>query len=100
MLYITAFIYGKQKIKGEFKAYESKTLSIFKKYGGEIVTAYAPVNNGNQEDFPDEIHILKIANKENFDKFLNDPERINLLDERNQVISKTVVYLSDELIAY
>ena len=36
MLYITALIYGKNKIKGEFKEYESKTLAIFKQHGGEI----------------------------------------------------------------
>ena len=100
MLYITVMLYGKQKIKGEFKEYETKALNIFKKHGGEIIAAYAPVNDGSKEEMPDEIQILKIADQAELEKFINDPERLSMTDERNQVISKTVLYLSDQMIAY
>jgi uncharacterized protein (DUF1330 family) len=100
MLYITVMLYGKQGIKGEFREYETKALNIFKNYGGEIITAYAPLNDGSQEETPDEIQILKIENKAELEKFMNDPDRIKIADERNAVIRKTELYLSDEIVQY
>ena len=35
MLYVTVHLYGKNRIRGEFREYESKALSIFRKHGGE-----------------------------------------------------------------
>ncbi len=100
MLYITVLLYGKQKIKGEFRDYETKALNIFKKYGGEIIAAYVPVNNGSKEDAPDEIQILKIANHAELENFMSDPERVNMAEERSRVIRHTEIYLSDEMIGY
>lgn len=100
MLYVTVMLYGTQGIKGEFRAYETKALNIFKSYGGEIVTAYRPLNNGSQQEMPDEIQILKIDNKAELEKFMNDPARIKMADERSAVIRKTELYLSDEIVQY
>ena len=103
MLYVTVKLYGRNGVRGEFLAYEQKALEIFKRHGGEVVVAYAPApdKGGNaQADFPDEIQILRIADRENFDKFIQDPERIGLTAEREAVIRKTEVYLSAEIIGY
>ncbi len=100
MLFITAHIYGKNKIRGEFKSYEVKTLNIFKKYGGEIIAAYVPLLNKNGLEVPDEIHVLKISDQNAFDKFLNDPERLALSQERDLVIARTEVFISQEIVEY
>lgn len=102
MLYATVKLYGKNGIRGEFLAYERKALDIFKRHGGEVVIAYAPESDPNKgvADFPDEIQILRIADRDAFDKFLQDPERLGLAAERDAVIRKTEVYLSAEIIGY
>jgi uncharacterized protein (DUF1330 family) len=100
MLYITVKLFGRNGIRGEFKAYEAKALAIFRKHGGEVVVAYAPASDKAQAEMPDEIQILKISGREKFDRFMNDPDRIKMADERNAVIRKTEVYLSEEIIEY
>ena len=100
MIYITVKLFGKNGICGEFKDYETKALNIFKKYGGEVVVAYAPLSEKGQQDRPDEIQVLKIASLLDFEKFMKDPERTQLAAEREAVIRKTEVFLSGELISY
>lgn len=100
MLYITVKLFGRNGIRGEFRDYETKALNIFRKHGGEVVVAYAPAPDNSQSEMPDEIQILKIPGRSDFDKFMNDPDRIKLADERNAVIRKTEVYTSEELIEY
>ena len=100
MLYITVKLYGRTGQRGEFMDYEAKALAIFRKHGGEILVAYVPTFEKNQSERPDEIQILKISNRSAFEKFLNDSDRIKMADERNQVINRTEVYLSEEIISY
>jgi len=99
-LYITVKIFGRTGRRGEFRDYETKALNLFRKHGGEIVIAYAPSKDGGQVDPPDEIQILKIADRSGFESFLNDPERIKMSGERDAVIKRTEVYISDEIIRY
>lgn len=102
MLYATVKLYGKNGIRGEFLAYEQKALDIFRRHGGEVVVAYAPepAPNIGHADSPDEIQILRIADRQAFDRFMQDPERLGLAAEREAVIRKTEVYLSAEIIGY
>ena len=100
MLYATVKLYGKNGIPGEFKEYESKALSIFRKYGGEVIVAYKPHAGDNKVEVPDEIQILKISTQISFDNFMKDPDRLALAKERESVIRKTEVFLSNEIIQY
>src|SRR5438445_3406831 len=100
MLFITVELYGKTGSNGEFKEYESKALGVFLKHGGEIVVAYRPLKAVGQAEIPDEIQILKIGSKSAFEKFMSDPDRTKMAEERNSVIRKTEVYLSEEIINY
>lgn len=100
MLYITVHLYGKNGIRGEFREYEKKALDIFKKHGGEVVAAYAPVPGSGVEDMPDEIQVLRIGKKAAFDRFMIDPDRVSMAAERNSVIRRTEVFLSSEIVEY
>ena len=100
MLYITVHLFGRTGTRGEFREYEAKALNLFRKHGGEIVVAYAPAFDKGQLERPDEIQILKIADRSRFENFLNDPDRTEMADERNAVIKRTEVYISDEIICY
>ncbi len=100
MLYITVKLFGRNGIRGEFKEYEKIALNIFKKYGGEVVVAYKPSKEFSQTDVPDEIQILRISNRTDFDAFMNDSDRTRLANLRDDVIRKTDVYFSEEIIDY
>ena len=103
MFYATVKLYGRNGVRGEFLSYERKALDIFKRHGGEVVAAYVPLpdpGRKGQADFPDEIQILRIADRPAFDRFMQDPERLGMAAERDAVIRKTEVYLSGEIIGY
>lgn len=100
MFYVTVKLYGKNGVHGEFRAYEQKALDIFRRHGGEVVAAYVPEPDKSRTEFPDEIQILKIADRTAFEGFMKDPERLGLAGERDAVIRKTEVYLSAEIIGY
>jgi len=100
MLYVIVHLYGKTGIPGEFKDYESKALNIFRKHGGEVMVAYRPVRQPGGQDVPDEIQILCIADQATLERFMKDPERTSLAAERDAVIRRTDLYLSDTLVDY
>ncbi|MBW8889706.1 MAG: DUF1330 domain-containing protein [Fibrobacteres bacterium] len=100
MLYVTVKLFGRTGKRCEFRDYEAKALDIFRKHGGEIMVAYSPAFDKNQVDRPDEIQVLKIPDRSAFEEFLNDPERIKMAGERDGVIRKTEIYISEEIISY
>ena len=100
MLYITVHLYGKNGTPGEFKEYESKALKIFTQHGGEVIIAYVPTRDPGVSDIPDEIQILRIENRAKLEMFMKDPERIKMAEERNGVIKRTDVFISEEIINY
>jgi uncharacterized protein (DUF1330 family) len=100
MFYVTVNLYGRNGIRGEFREYESKALALFRKHGGEVLAAYTPLPEGHAGETPDEIHMLRIKSRADFQAFMDDPERIKLGEERAAVIRKTEVFLSGENVAY
>ena len=100
MLYITVNLFGRNGTREEFEEYENKALKIFRRYGGEIIIAYIPVRNSETDDIPNEIHVLKIENRERFETYLKDPDRLKMAEERNSVIKRTDIFMSEEIINY
>jgi uncharacterized protein (DUF1330 family) len=100
MLYLTVKLYGRTGTPGEFKDYEAKALAIFRKHGGEVLVAYAPVPDPAQAEWPDEIQVLRIAGPSEFERFMKDPARVAMASERDSVLRKTEVYLSREVVNY
>ena len=100
MLYITVHLYGKNGTPGEFKEYESKALKILRQHGGEVIIAYVPVRDPGVGDVPDEIQILRIENRAQLEIFMKDPERVKMAEERNNVIKRTDIFISNEIIDY
>ena len=82
------------------RAYESKALSLFRRHGGEILTAFVPETGPAGAPGPDEIQVLRIPDRRRFEAFLSDPERAALAEMRDASVGKTEVFLSAELIPY
>ncbi len=100
MFYITVKLFGLSGRRGEFRAYEEKALAIFRRHGGEVVAAYTPLPDASIAEMPDEIQILRIADRQAFDGFMKNPERRAMAAERESVIRKTEVFLSGEHAGY
>ncbi len=100
VLYLVVKLFGRAGVRGEFWEYENKALDLFRKHGGEVVAAFAPAPAGPGIEMPDEIQILKMADRAEFDTFMKDPARVDMAAERDRVIRKTEVYLSEAIIDY
>jgi uncharacterized protein (DUF1330 family) len=100
MLYITVHLYGRNGNPGEFREYEKKALDIFRRHGGEVVVAYTPAPGSGTGDVPDEIQVLRIKDKNALDGFMGDPDRVGMAAERESVLRRTEVFLSDRIVQY
>lgn len=98
MLYLTVHLFVRPGMEAGMRAYESKALGIFRRHGGEVVAAFAP--DPGAGGLPDEIQVLRIADRRSFESFMSDPERLAMSAEREAVIRKTEVFLSETLISY
>jgi uncharacterized protein (DUF1330 family) len=100
MFYATVNLYRRPGKESEFRAYETLALRVFRKHGGDVLVAFVPQCVGIAGDVPDEIQVLKIESSARFESFMNDPERIALAAEREGVIWRTELFISDELVEY
>ena len=104
MIYMTVHLFGFEGQSGGLRIYEKKALDIFKRYGGEVIVAYVPVEMGGGREMaaetPDEIQVLRISDRAAFDAFMKDPERAGMAAERARVIRKTEVFLSGDILSY
>ena len=100
MLYIIVHLYVVKNAEEKMYAYEKKALNVFRKHGGEVVTAFRPKSTNANETMPDEIQILRIESQKSFDTFMQDRERLTMAAERDAAIRKTEVFISGELVEY
>jgi uncharacterized protein (DUF1330 family) len=100
MLYVNVHLFGRKGVRGEFLEYEAKALEVFRRHGGEVVVAYVPMPAADGAETPDEIQVLRISDRKALDAFMHDPSRAAMAAEREAVIRKTEVFISEALIQY
>jgi uncharacterized protein (DUF1330 family) len=99
MLYLTVHLYVRPEATEAFRAYERKALDVFRRHGGEVVAAFVP-ERGTDPEGPDEIQILRIADRARFESFLADPARLALATEREAAVRRTETFVARALVAY
>lgn len=99
MLQVLVFLYHADASSEAFRNFEMKALSIVRSHGGKLVTAFVP-QKGQHEDVPDEIHLIEFPSQTAFEAYRNDAKTTALARERDSIISKTVIWRSDEFISY
>lgn len=100
MLYVLAKLYVRPGSETEFKTYERKALELFRRHGGRLVAAFSPEPGPEGAEWPDEIHVLSITNRANYESFLADPDRKALAQERDAVLLHTETFISRTLLPY
>ena len=100
MIIIAVHLYAVSGAEAAMRIYEGKALRIFRKHGGEVLAAFKPAPEANGKPSPDEIQILRMASRDAFARFMVDPERVNLSEERKRAIAKTEVFISQTHVEY
>lgn len=100
MLYILVKLYVHPGRTEAFRAYERKALALFRRHGGEVLAAFSPEPEAEGADRPDEIHVLGIATRAQFDDYLADPDRRAMTAERDSVLRASETIVSREVIRY
>lgn len=100
MLYLLAKLYIRPGLEERFKTYERKVLELFRRHGGQLVAAFSPEPGPEGADWPDEIHVLTITNRSQFEGFLADPDRQELAPERDAVLRRSETFVSRTLVPY
>jgi len=100
LFYVVAQLYIYPGKEAEFHEYETQALHIARKHGGELICAFTPVYADAGIETPTEIHVLRFGDRSAFDTFKSDPEHAAIADWRADVIRKTVIVVSGDVIDY
>lgn len=99
MYQILALLYQREADNKAFRAFEKEAITIIRDHGGKLITALVPEKKDDQET-PDEIHLIQFPDEPAFLAYQADPRTIALSSRRAKVIAKTVVYTSREMVEY
>jgi uncharacterized protein (DUF1330 family) len=94
MIYYTQLIYIKLGREEVFHKFEDAVLPLLKKYGGELLYRLRPGKDSviaSVGDLPYEIHIVSFENKEGFEGYRNDPERMNSMELKNESVERILL---------
>lgn len=99
MIHILAMLHaGSEGIEG-LRDYETRVIPVMKMHGGRLLSAFRPKGH-EREECPDEIHLIEFPSDEAFQSYRTDPRVARLAELRGVTISKTEIYVSEELLEY
>lgn len=73
----------------ELVAYEDRVLTLLAAHGGRLLQRARRVG---ARDEPLEVHLLQFPTEEALDRYLADPERAALSDDRDRAIERTELH--------
>lgn len=87
-------------MRTQFDDYEQMALAILRRHGGELLAAFTPECSPIDDSSPDEIHVIRFAERAQFEAFCADTALQALSKLRTRCIRKTTLYLSDTVLTY
>ncbi|HRI33658.1 MAG TPA: DUF1330 domain-containing protein [Saprospiraceae bacterium] len=100
MIYITQLIYIIEGQENIFDEFESVAIPIILKYNGKLLLRVRPTASNFIEthmDKPDEIHLIEFETQQDFDNFMKDEERKNILHLKEQSIKTSMIIKGTEV---
>lgn len=100
MIYITQLIYIIEGQESIFDEFESVAIPIILKYNGKLLMRVRPAESNFIEthmDQPYEIHLLEFETQQDFDNFMKDEERKNILHLKEQSIKTSMLIKGTEV---
>ena len=99
MIQILVLIYVGERGLDGVQQYESQVIPILREYGGTLMTVFNP-QQSSEVSRPDEVHLLEFPTECALNAYRTDPRVAALAEERNSVISKTELYISEKIVSY
>ncbi|MBL0237748.1 MAG: DUF1330 domain-containing protein [Saprospiraceae bacterium] len=100
MIYITQLIYIIEGQENVFDEFESVAIPIILKYNGRLLLRVRPTSSNFIEthmDQPLEIHLIEFETQQDFDNFMKDEERKNILHLKEQSIKTSMLIKGTEV---
>lgn len=100
MIYITQLIYIIEGQESIFDEFESVAIPIILKYNGKLLMRVRPAESNFIEthmDQPYEIHLIEFETQQDFDNFMKDEERKNILHLKEQSIKTSMLIKGTEV---
>jgi uncharacterized protein (DUF1330 family) len=94
MIYITQLIYIKGDQEMVFHQFEDIAIPIIAKYNGQLLLRVRPETNSYIEvsiEKPYEIHLIQFESEDDFQQFMQDPERKKFLHLKEQSIRSAIL---------
>lgn len=99
MIHVLAMLHaGPEGVEG-LRSYETRVIPILRRHGGRLLSAFKPQGNDDPEH-PDEVHLIEFPSEDAFQSYRGDPEVTRLSELRAIAISKSTIYVSEELVDY
>ncbi|MBK7245143.1 MAG: DUF1330 domain-containing protein [Saprospiraceae bacterium] len=100
MIYITQLIYIIEGQENVFDEFESVAIPIILKYNGKLLLRVRPAESHFIEthmDQPYEIHLIEFETQQDFDNFMKDEDRKNILHLKEQSIKTSMLIKGTEV---
>ena len=94
LVYLTQLVYVKPGKEAIFNSFEDAAIPLIAKHGGELLLRVRPTKDGILAagiDVPDEIHLVRFKNEDDFAKFSEDDERQQALHLKDQSVRAVIL---------
>jgi len=94
MIYYTQFIFIKEGAQETFHAFEDEVLPLLIDHNGNLVYRIRPKADAfvaASADLPYEIHVVTFPSKDDFERYKNDPRRLESLPLKTNSVERIVL---------
>ena len=94
MIYYTQLIFIKPGREQEFHAFEEKVLPLLKEHNGDLVYRIRPDKSAfieSSSELPYEIHLVTFGSKADFERYKNNPKRLDFIEIKNDSVEKIIL---------
>ena len=100
MIYYTQLIFIKPGKEDLFHTFEDNVLPLLDDHNGVLVYRIRPAKESfiaNAQELPYEIHLVTFESLADFDRYKNDPRRLDFLDLKNNAVEKIILIEGKQL---
>jgi uncharacterized protein (DUF1330 family) len=100
MIYITQLIFLKQGMEKEFHEFEAIAIPLMQKYTGKLIQRVRPDSNSfidGENDRPYEVHIISFNSNKDFELFLKDKQRQDIVHLKEASIRSTFLIKGEKI---
>ena len=94
MIYYTQIIFIKDGQEDAFHSFEDKVLPLLQQHNGELIYRVRPPVSAviaTAFGYPYEIHVVSFTDRENFENYRDDPERLRHMQLKDESVDRVIL---------